>query len=233
MDVPARFRQTGVHPRHGFANVRFSSLLSVLLLLVASPGAVAAPGTYTGLAPVNSQSDQERTAALKTALANVIIEQSGDSSALARPDVARAVGEAERYVLQYTYRRNSGVDAATPMVLEAHFDAAAVDRMLGELRLGSYANMPMVPDTPTEASVWIGGIRNTDDYARVIGYLARSNFVREARPVQAQQDRLRVNLSLSTDLVHFLDAVGMERVLAVIGSATPDAGADAVLALAQ
>jgi hypothetical protein len=231
MDAPARFRQTGAHSSHGFANVRFSILLSVFLLLGATSAALAGPGTYTGRAPVNSQSDDERAAALKTALANVIIEQSGDGGALARPDVASAVGKAERYVLQYTYRRNAGAEGAA-MVLEAQFDAEAVDRMLSELRLGTYANAPVVPDTPTEVNVWIGGIRNADDYARVLGYLARSNFVREARPVQAQEDRLRVNLSLSTDLVHFLDAVGMERVLTVVGPATPDA-ADAVLALAQ
>ena len=214
--------------------MRLSILLSVLLLVLVAPAtAQAGPSTYTGQAPVNSQSDDERAAALKTALANVVIEQSGDSSALARSDVASAVGKAERYVLQYTYRRNEGAGDGAAMMLVAQFDAEAVDRMLSELRLGTYANAPVAPDMPTEASVWIGGIRNADDYARVLGYLARSNFVREARPVQAQEDRLRVNLSLGTDLVHFLDAVGMERVLTVVGSATPDAGADAVLALAQ
>ncbi len=214
--------------------MRSSFLLSIFLLALLAPlAALAGPSTYTGLAPVNSQSDDERAAALKTALAKVVIEQSGDSSVLARPDVASAVGNAERYVLQYTYRRNAEGGDGAAMVLEAQFDAVAVDRMLSELRLGVYANAPVMPDTPTEASVWIGGIRNADDYARVLGYLARSNFVREARPVQAQDDRLRVNLSLGTDLVHFLDAVGMERVLTVVGSATPDTGADAVLALAQ
>ena len=214
--------------------MRFPILLSVLFLILFAPAAaLAGPGTYTGQAPVNSQSDEERAAALKTALANVIIEQCGDSSVLARSDVASAVGRAERYVLQYTYRRNAGAEDGAAMTLVAQFDAEAVDRMLRELRLGIYANAAVVPETPTEATVWIGGIRDAADYARVLGYLARSNFVREARTTQAQGDGIRVSLSLGTDLVHFLDAVGMERVLSVVDSATPVAGADAVLALAR
>ena len=205
----------------------------LLLALVVSLAAHAAPATYTGEAPVNSQSDSERAEALKTALANIVIEQTGDSSVLARGDVAQAVGRAERYVLQYTYRPNHDPAAPAPLTLVAQFDAGAVDRMLGSLGYGAAAQQALAPATPSEATVWIGGIDSADQYAQVMGYLARSNFVKEALPTAARRDGILVRLSLSTDLPHFLEAVDMERTLAVASAPTPIGGADAVLALAR
>ncbi len=209
--------------------LRVPALVFALLMPVC---VIAAPGTYTGKAPVNSQSDEERTAALKTALANVVIEQAGDSAVLARPDVARAVAQAERYVLQYTYRRNSGSDdAGAPLTLVAQFDSNAVDQMLGKLGLGAAAAEPAAPETPSEATVWIGGIRNAADYARVIAYLGRNNFVRDAQVTRADRDGIQMHLALATDLAHFLDAIGMERTLAVVAAPAQAAPVDATLAL--
>lgn len=199
------------------------------VLALAPLAGLAAPTTYSGSAPVNSQSDDERAGALKTALAHVVMEQTGDSSVVARPDVAKAIEKAERYMLQYSYRRNSDGDA--PMTLIAQFDAAAVDQMMQRLGLGPLANVPLAPETPTEATLWIGDIRNADDYAHVIGYLGRNNFVKAAQPMEVTADGILVRVSLSTDLAHFLDAVGMERTLA--SSTTRADGADAALVLAH
>lgn len=215
-------------------NVRFLLPLRVLALLLAVGFSVSAqafgPATYTGTAPVNSQSDAERAEALKTALANVVVARTGDSSVLARADVARAVAQAENFVLQYQYRANAAEDASK-LTLVAQFDSAAVDRMLDRLGLGEAgADRPAAAATPSEAVVWIEGIHNADDYARVTGYLARNNFVRSAQPTQAHADGILVKLSLATDLAHFLDAIGMERTLVVNPSAHVD-GADATLTL--
>jgi hypothetical protein len=199
------------------------------VLALAPLAGLAAPATYSGSAPVNSQSDDERAGALKTALAHVVMEQTGDSSVVARPDVAKAIEKAERYMLQYSYRRNSDGDA--PMTLIAQFDAAAVDQMMQRLGLGPLANVPLAPETPTEATLWIGDIRNADDYAHVIGYLGKNNFVKAAQPMHVTADGILVRVSLSTDLAHFLDAVGMERTLA--SSTTRADGADAALGLAH
>jgi hypothetical protein len=111
------------------------------------------------------------------------------------------------------------------------FDADAVDQMLQRLGLGALANVPLAPETPTEATLWIGDIRNADDYARVVGYLGKNNFVKSAQPMQATADGILVRVSLSTDLAHFLAAVGLERLLAS-SSARPH-GADAALVLAR
>lgn len=208
--------------------------VATLSALSAPSAAVAAPGGYTGEAPVNSQSEEERSQALKTALANVVIAQSGDSGALARSDVAKAIGQAERYVLQYQYRRNpgNGGDGGARMTLVAQFDSTAVDQLLRKLGLGAGDDPAAQADTTSEATVWVDGIHTADDYARVIGYFGKNNFVRSAQPTAARGDGLLLRLSLSTDLGHFLEAVGMERTLSVVQPATPTAGVDATLALA-
>ena len=210
------------------------SVLGMILAFLAPLAVATGPITYTGTAPVNSQSDDERTGALQTALANVVIAQTGDSSVMARADVATAVGQAERYVLQYQYKRNSGTDDAARMTFVAQFDSVAVDKMLSRLGLsGSTGDQPALSETPSEATVWIGAIRDANDYARVIGYLAKNNFVRSGQPIRAHSDGILIKLSLATDLAHFLDAVGMERTLSVDGTAAHVDGVDATLALAQ
>ncbi|HKE47659.1 MAG TPA: DUF2066 domain-containing protein [Rhodanobacteraceae bacterium] len=193
----------------------------------------AGPPTYTGEAPVNTQSDDERAEALKTALASVVIDQTGDSGVLARSDVAAAVAKAERYVLQFRYKRATVDGAGPPLVLVAEFDSAAVDDMLQKLGLKDAIGTAPLDATPSEATVWISGIRSAEQYARVIAYLGKSNLVRGAQPREARGDGLLVKLSLATDLRHFLDAVGMERMLTVVNAAPPVEGVDATLALGQ
>jgi hypothetical protein len=205
-------------------------VFGLILVLLAPFASATGPSSYTGKAPVNSQSDDERVGALQTALANVVVAQTGDSSVIARPDVARAVSQAERYVLQYQYKPNSGDDTAAKLTLIAQFDSAAVDRMLQRLGFGTGEDQVAQAETPSEATVWIDGIHNANDYARVIGYLGKNNFVRGAQPIQAHADGILVKLSLATDLARFLDAIGMERTLVVDASTHVD-GADAILAL--
>lgn len=205
-------------------------VFALVLMLLAPFAAHAAPTGYTGEAPVASQSDEDRTEALKVALANVVVERSGDAALPSRPDVAKALAQAERYVLQYQYKRGGAEDGSSRLILVAQFDSVAVDRLLQRSGAAGEAEKATAPETPTEATVWIGGIRNADDYARAIAYLGRSNFVRNAQPVRARGDGMLMRLSLSTDLAHFLDVVGMERTLGVDATAKTD-GADAVLAL--
>lgn len=212
-----------------------TTLVLAMLIFTLVPFAVrAAPPTYTGETPVASQSDDERAEALKTALANVVIEQTGDSGALARSDVASAVAKADRYVLQFRYKPNpNGADGAGPRwILVAEFDSTAVDELLQRLGFGSAAGTAPVEATPSEATVWIGGIRSAEDYARVIAYLGKSNLVRSTQPLQARGEGMLVKLALATDIKHFLDAVGLERTLSVVNGSPPIDGVDATLALA-
>jgi len=207
--------------------------LALFLACMFTPHANAVPPTYTGEAPVNSQSDEERVDALKTALANVVIDQTGDPGVLSRSDVASAVGKAERYVLQFRYKRGATDGSGPPLILVAEFDSTAVDAMLQRLGLGANGPGTAAPieTTPSEATVWIGGIRSAEDYARVIAYLGKNNLVRGVQPKEARGDGMLVRLSLATDLAHFLDAVGMERALSVVNAAPPVEGVDATLAI--
>ncbi len=206
-------------------------LFGLILALLAPFAWAAAPNSYTGKAPVNSQSDDDRVGALQTALANVLATQTGDSGLLARPDVVKAVAQAERYVLQYQYKPNTdGSDDAPKLILIVHFDAAAVDKMLQRLGLGPHDDAAAQSEMPSEAMVWIGGIRDANDYARVVGYLGKSNLVRGEQILQARGDAIMIKLSLATDLARFLDAVTMERTLGIDASTHTD-GIDATLVL--
>lgn len=230
----ARSPETAVRrlPRRGLQ--AFVALIALAFAVFAPAPVRAAPPTYTAEAPVDSQSDDARLEALKIALANVIIDQTGDAGVLSRSDVAAQLAKADKYVLQFKYRQNPGAaDTGAPrLTLIAEFDAAAVDKMLQGLNLQSagVAGAP-IDATPSDATVWIGGIRSADDYARVIGYLAKSNLVKSMQPRQARGDGMLIKLSLATDLKHFLDAVAMERQLSVVNGSPPVDGIDATLAL--
>jgi hypothetical protein len=118
------------------------------------------------------------------------------------------------------------------LILVAEFDSTAIDEMLQRLGLvESAAGTAPIDATPSEATVWIGGIHSAEDYARVISYLGKNNLVHGAQPSQARGDGMLVKLALATDLKHFLDAVGMERTLSVVNGSPPVDGVDATLAL--
>jgi hypothetical protein len=240
MDAGAALRQTAGEFRRPWisfvrASLPLAGLLSLLVaVLLTVPARAAAPQTYRGEAPVASQSEAERNEALKTALAGVVMEQTGDSGILARADVAAAVAEAPHYVLQYQYRRDPG-DAGTPprLVLVAEFDRTAVDAMLGRLGLGNSGVADgAAPDIPTEAAVWIGGVNSADDFARALAELGRLDVVRDAEPMRARGDGMLVHVSLTTDVAHFLDALAVNPAFAVVNGSPPVDGVDATLALA-
>lgn len=210
-------------------------MLVCLLACVVGPLA-AAPATYTGEAPVASQSDAERSNAIKNALAKVVIEQSGDAGILARDEVAKAVAKADQYVLQYRYRRDALVDPATnapqvQLILVAEFDRAAVDRMLDGLGLGSAGSETPISATPVDKKVWISGIRSAEDYTRGMGYLARQAMVRQAWPLEARGDGILVKISLAGDFSRWLAQLGQDSVLQVNSANPPVDGIDATLVL--
>ncbi len=219
----------GLHfPRSGFL-----AWLAFVLALGA-PHALAAPATYTGSAAVGSQSEAERTEALKSALADVVMRLSGDPGALARADVARAVAEGTGYVLQYQYQREVVAAAdGTPQVrltLVAEFDAAAVDRLLDRVGLGGGAPLA-VDSTPSEHRVWISGVHSALDYARALGYLTRHPLVRDAQPDEARGDGLRVRLVVLGGIDRLLGVLAADGTLSVTNAAPPVEGIDATLAL--
>lgn len=138
----------------GMRKLRFTSLILGIMLGLAPVFACAA-GVYTGTVPVASQSDQDRAAALRTALGQVVTQAAkGDASVLRRPEVARALTRAERYARQYSYQPNNApVDpgkAPMKFVLVAQFDAAQIDALVRDQGLAAAppaaaATAPAVP----------------------------------------------------------------------------------------
>ena len=215
---------------------RWRIALGVAIVMHAASLA-AAPTTYSGEAPVASQSEGERGEALKTALAEVVMRLAGDSGALARSDVARAVADAGRYVLQYQYRRDVSTDAGgAPQVrltLVAEFDTVAVDRMLARLGLvgEGVATTADIGAEPARLRLWISGIHSARDYARTMGYLGRHTLVRDAWSSEARGDGLLVEVTSMAAQPRLLDAFGSEGTLGVTSAAPPVEGIDATLAL--
>src|SRR6478736_8120127 len=216
---------------------RFAGIcLCTLALIVASWSAVAG-GLYTGQVLVVSQSDADRTEALKSALSEVVVRVSGDKGVLARPDVGKAIADAERYVQQFSYQQEVVTDAGQPQVrltLVAHFDRDAVDRLLRNP--GSTKDAPPPPDgqaaavdaTPGSYRVWVAGVRSSQDYARLIGALSGNEFVREVQVELARGDGVQVRLTTATSLARLLDNLSAGAVIRVAKSKPPVDGLDAL-----
>lgn len=113
-----------------------SLCLGLLLLVVGAASAQSNP--YMGEVPVTDQSDGQRAEGLKNALAQVVMKLTGDTGVLANSDVAKAVGDADRYVQQYSYRQSAVTEngqSPVKLSLVAQFDRAAVDRLLRDYGL--------------------------------------------------------------------------------------------------
>jgi hypothetical protein len=213
-----------------------TGLFLALLLQVLAVPAMAAPSTYSGEAPVASQSESVRVGALKTALADVVIRLSGDPGILARADVASAVAEADKYVLQYRYRRDTTMDdgsggAGQRLVLVAEFDSNAVDRMLAGLGLAGAGSAVAIDASPVKKRVWLSGIHSAADYARGLGYLSRQSLVRQTWPIEARGDGVLIGIELAGDFSRWLSLVDQDGVMQVNSASPPVQGIDATLAL--
>ena len=215
--------------------------LGIIALVIAcwSAGASAGSGLYTGQVPVSSQSDAERTEALKTALAQVVIRVCGDSGALAKADVAKAVADAERYVQQFSYQQDVVTEGGQPQVrltLVAQFDRDAVDQLLRNLGLlkdsaPAEGQAAPVDATPGSYRVWVAGVRSAQDYARLIGALSGNEFVRDVQVELARGDGVQIRLTTAASLSRLLDNLSASAVIRVAKAKPPVDGLDALLDL--
>ncbi len=222
--------------RAGSWRVRLALVVMMVSAILVTPSLMAAPTTYSGEAPVADQSEGERAGGLKNALGEVVIRLSGEPGILARGNVAAAVGAAGKYVLQYSYRRDSILDEASgavkpQLVLVAEFDSTAVDRMLVGLGLGGAASSVEIDATPVEKRIWLSNIHSAADYARGIGYLSRQPQVRQSWPIEARGDGILIHVVIAGDFNRWLGQVDQDRVIQVNSTSPPVQGIDATLSL--
>lgn len=220
--------------------------LAVILILGASlaPALAMAAGLYTGTAPVNSQSDDERAGALRNALGQVVIKLSGDPGVLSRPDVAKAIARADRYMQQYSYQPNNQAESADSaqagarLLLVVQFDRASVDAMLHDLNLESVGNSATPPGADSAAvpaalpgsyRLWISGLRSAEDYARLIGALSANEQVRALHVEQAHGNTVQVKVDTRGSLQNLLAALDATRLAHATNARPPVAGIDALL----
>jgi hypothetical protein len=226
---------------HRRVSARFPGI--AFLILLALSGTVGrAAGLYSAQVPVPSQSDTDRAEALKNALAQVVIRVSGDAGALAKPDVAKAVAGAERYVQQFQYQQDVVNDSAgqpqVRLMLVAQFDRDAVDQLMRDFGL-----LKDVAAAPTEARaapietasgtyhLWIGGVRSALDYSRMIGALSQNELVRDVQVEQARGDGAQLRVTAAASLARLLDSLNTGPVMRVANAKPPVDGIDALLDL--
>ncbi|MBB5209452.1 DUF2066 domain-containing protein [Chiayiivirga flava] len=102
----------------------------VLACLVAAPAVAQEVNLYEGEVPVDSQSAEQRNAALPAALAQVLVKVSGDRGA-----AGIAGGQGTALMQRYRYRQDVVNVAGVPQIklfLIASFDPAAVERLLAQ-----------------------------------------------------------------------------------------------------
>lgn len=218
----------------------FRFLALCLGVLAALPPAHAAD-LYSAQVPVTSQSDAERTGALKTALSQVMVGLTGgDTAVLARPEVSRALGDAVKYVQQYQYASDVGTDNGQPKVqlsLVAQFDRNAVDKLLADLGLAhgstgtqTQAAQAAVDVKPQVYRVWISGVKSAIDYATAVGALSRNNLVRSVLAEQARGDGVEIQIEVTGPLQRLLDSLPGSG-LRVLNAKPPLDGIDALLGM--
>ena len=211
-------------------------LFALAVLACAATGLAAAPGLYTAQVPVASQSDADRAEALKNGLGQVMVRVSGDAGVLTRPEIAKVLPQAERYVQQFQYEQevvNEGGQPQVRLTLVAQFDRDAVDRLLHGTgaAVASAAPEPAVEATATPGTyhLWIGGVRSAKDYARAIGALSGSEFVRDVQVEQARADGMQLRVATTVSLTRLLDALNAGSVVRVTNAKPPVDGIDALL----
>lgn len=143
----------------GMWKSQFQSLVLGVALSLA-PVFAGAAGVYTGTAPVATQSDQDRAAALRAALSQAVTQAAkGDASVLRRPDIARALTRPERYARQYSYQSNTAPaepgKASAKFLLVAQFDGAQIDALVRDQAPAAAAAGAPTPSSnaPTSSNV--------------------------------------------------------------------------------
>lgn len=110
------------------------TLLLLFLALVAAPLAAQDVALYEGETTVDSQSPEQRGAALPRALAQVLVKVSGDPSIVADAQSQGALSGAASLMQRYRYRQETVMQNGVPAlksVLIAQFDQAAVEALIG------------------------------------------------------------------------------------------------------
>lgn len=147
-----------------FVRLWRSGALALILMMLPLVGMAAeVSGLYSAESQVFSQKRSERTTAMVSALAEVLVKVSGRSDVALLPGVAKATRSPGKFLQQYRYRAlsaeereralqeaaASNVKAADPQIILFRFDKAAVDKVLRD------NNLPVWGSTRPATLAWL------------------------------------------------------------------------------
>jgi hypothetical protein len=114
-----------------------------------------------------------------------------------------------------SYEEWSQSDAQSNALLAAALDGAA-DRLARR-----YAVEPQGSAIGAVAW-WVEGVRSAEDYATVVGYFGKLEFVRDLRVLRAEGERLQLHLELAVGERRLRQLLAMDGRLELLDLATPD-----------
>ncbi|TAN05320.1 MAG: DUF2066 domain-containing protein [Rhodanobacteraceae bacterium] len=202
----------------------------------AAPTAPASP--YSATVPVAGTSDAQRSAAIATALTQVLRQVSPGFAA--SPDM---LSNASGYVRNFHYSR---APSGSGLQLTVDFDPGAVGRLVAQggstpsaaggaaTTAGATAASPGTAGSTAgaaasgTATVWVGGIDSTHAYASLLSMLRGDSQLQNVIPIGADHDGLLLQVGYSAPLATVLAA--LETPNGHLSQAVqPHAGADASL----
>ncbi|WP_422138460.1 DUF2066 domain-containing protein [Endozoicomonas sp. ALC020] len=177
-----------------------SRLIFTLLLALLSIQLPAAEmnGLYRVGVPVTSQGNEEREAAIKQALSEVLVKVTGQRSTLSNEAVLQSLKNASALVRSFGYeRRDTG--SGQQLFLQVRFNEAAVNRLLRENDLGIWGSNR--PDTIVWLAIEKQGGR------QILRELADSPLVNNLEHVMAAR-----SLPVTLPLMDFEDSAAISDV---------------------
>ena len=120
--------------RHELPPARSAIIAGMLAItfcwLPASAFAITISGLYEAEVPVADQSGDTRKQAVTTALRVVLVKLTGDRNAPDRAALSTVMAQAERYLLQYRYQKDSSSPEPQAMNLWVQFDESALNDIM-------------------------------------------------------------------------------------------------------
>ncbi|HSB96212.1 MAG TPA: DUF2066 domain-containing protein [Spongiibacteraceae bacterium] len=122
------------------------ALLLVCGVSAAQTSAQTGADAYLAAVPIAEQSNAELHRAAAVGLREVVVRVSGQSDAVRAPAVANALGDAERFLDQYRFERNSSTEpGALPWLAQLRFGQSGVAQLLRGAGLPVWAgNRPVL-----------------------------------------------------------------------------------------
>lgn len=120
-------------------------LFILTCLIVNTAWAVRVSSIYQAEIPVSSQSAEERTRVIQSALKQVLVKVSGKTAILDNPKLAPQLTNASTLMQEFSYANSATNDSKTPFILEARFDPNGVNNILHNLNVPIWGqNRPLI-----------------------------------------------------------------------------------------